>query len=65
MANKSENNEKVRALKQVEWQLLFNLIPEIEATEQFAEIEEGKMLEDGTVSNIVGNVTGTALKNKL
>lgn len=49
MANKSENNEKVRALKQVEWQLLFNLIPEIEATEQFAEIEEGKMLEDGTV----------------
>jgi hypothetical protein len=48
MANKSENNEKVRALTQVEWQLLFNLIPEIEATEHFAEIEEGKTLEDGT-----------------
>jgi hypothetical protein len=49
MANLSENNEKVRALTQVEWQLLFNLIPVIEATEQFVEIEEGEMLEDGTV----------------
>ena len=45
----SENNEKVRALTQVEWQLLFNLIPVIEATEQFAVIEEGETLEDGTV----------------
>lgn len=49
MANMSENNEKVRALTQVEWQLLFNLIPEIEATEKFAEAEEGERLEDGTV----------------
>ena len=49
MANKSENNEKVRALTQVEWQILFNLIPLIDATEQFAEIEEGETLEDGTV----------------
>jgi hypothetical protein len=49
MANKSENNEKVRALTQVEWQLLYNLIPEIEATEKFAEEEEGETLEDETV----------------
>ena len=49
MANKSDNNEKVRALTQVEWQLLFDLISEIEVTDKFAEIEEGETLEDGTV----------------
>jgi len=49
MENKGENNEKMRALTQVEWQLLFNLIPEIEAIDKFAELEEGETLEDGTV----------------
>ena len=49
MATTGGNNEKVRALTQVEWQLLFNLIPGIQATEKFAEIEEGETLEDGTV----------------
>jgi len=49
MAYKGENNEKVRALKQDEWQLLFKLIPELEKTEVFAVYEEGRTLEDGTV----------------
>ena len=49
MDNKGENNEKIRTLTQVEWQLLFSLIPEIEATDKFAEIEEGKTQEDGTI----------------
>ena len=49
MANLSGNNEKVRALTQVEWQLLFDLIPQIQKTEKFGEFEEGETLEDGTV----------------
>jgi hypothetical protein len=42
------NYEKVRALTQVEWQLLFDLIPRIQSTEEFMEIEEGKTPVDGT-----------------
>jgi hypothetical protein len=49
MDNKSGNNDKVRALTQVEWQLLFNLIPEIAATAQFGEFDKGETLPDGSI----------------
>ena len=51
MENKGKNDEKMRALTQVEWQLLFNLIPVIEATDKFTELEEVETLEDGTVES--------------
>ncbi|NWJ51111.1 MAG: hypothetical protein HXX14_09605 [Bacteroidetes bacterium] len=49
MAQSGENNQKIRVLNQLEWAPLFELIPEIEATEQFGEMVGGEMLEDGTV----------------
>lgn len=49
MAQSGGNNQKIRVLNQLEWAPLFELIPEIEATEQFGEMVGGEMLEDGTV----------------
>jgi hypothetical protein len=49
MAQSGGNNQKIRGLNQLEWTPLFELIPEIEATEQFGEMVGGEMLEDGTV----------------
>jgi hypothetical protein len=49
MTQSGGNNQKIRVLDQLEWVPLFELIPEIEATEKFGEIVGGEMLEDGTV----------------
>ena len=49
MTQSGGNNQKIRVLNQLEWAPLFELIPVIEATEQFGEMVGGEMLEDGTV----------------
>lgn len=40
----------IQSLKKEDWDKLFSLLPEIEATKEFGSMKGGEVLEDGTIS---------------